>query len=346
MAKKVRVSSDGVTYYTLPGDKADLSNDTGQIRDTAFGQDYQSNQPGLIVGALTFNGLYKGFAGYVAKIKKSGSTTAMTAEPMALVSGKTYQVTNAAKRMFDRSVAPVFKDATVAIAATNILNIDYLYGRVTFISSYTPGGAVTVDGSYLTLTQIAKGQSFTLNQTAATIDVTDYETAQANAGHRAYDYGLKTVSLEISGVYASSNAYRALVEGRGEMIVEIGPDGNNLSVARGFFKPSRQSQSGDVGALEEEKLGCDLSVPDDPNGVLAYPFAWLHANTSTLNAGIQAILAAWQNKTLLYARYLPDGTNGVVGQGVVTDTTLSGGLEVMNTFACKMAISGQLVAYP
>src|SRR5688500_17864632 len=117
MAKRVRLSDDaGTNWYTLPGNSAELANEAGEIADTVFGQNYSSAQTGMLGWTLSANGLYKGFAGYVAKIMKSGTPTAMTAEPMALVSGKTYQVTNAAKRTFSRTAALTFLGNAIAIS--------------------------------------------------------------------------------------------------------------------------------------------------------------------------------------------------------------------------------------
>ena len=144
MPKKIRLSSNGSTWYTLPGNSGELNNDSGQLDDTVFGQAFQSQQAGLIDWSITSNALYKGFAGYVGTILKQGTSTAMTAEAMSLVSGKTYQVTASTKRNFNPAVAVTVLDNAVAVNVTNILNIDYLFGRVTFIAGYTVTGPVTV----------------------------------------------------------------------------------------------------------------------------------------------------------------------------------------------------------
>jgi predicted secreted protein len=345
MAKKVRVSDDNrATWSTLPGSEAEISTEAGDINDTVFGQSFRSNQTGLAGWTLSTNGLYKGFAGYVAKIMKAGTPTAMTGEAMSLVAGKTYQVTNVAKRSFSRTAALSVLDNAVAVSAANILNIDYLYGRVTFVPGYTVTGPVTVTGTHFPLAQIAKGRAFTLTQQAAAIDITDFETAQANSGLRVFQAGLKTVSLDIRGVFGAANAYRDLVLGRAEAIIEINPDGNSKSVARGFFKPMTEGQRGSVGELEEEDISWRLSVPD--NDLMAYPFGWLHASDTTLNVALQKCLTAWQADMVLDWQYLYDGTNGVVGDGVITDLTLAGGLDVMNAFTVRVQGSGALAAVP
>lgn len=343
MAKKIQISDDaGVTYFTFPGDTGTLSLNGTQIKDTVFGQDYESEQPGMINWTLDLNGYYKGFAGYVATLKMSGTSTLMTTEACSLVSGKTYQITNAVKRTFDRTATLNVFDNGVNHNA-DVISIDYLFGRVTFAPAYTVTGPVTITANYLPLAQIAKAQSFTLTQTAAVINKSDFVTAQANSGLTVNDYGLKTFGFDLSGFYSVTNAFRALLLARSEVIIEIGPDGGGLSIARGFFKPATESQSGKVGELEVESLKFVGFVPD-PSAVplMPYPFSWLQGAGTTLSTSIQKTITAWQNKTLPLFKYLYDGTNGVSGAGVVTDISLTGGLDVMNTFAIKIQGSDTL----
>lgn len=345
MAKRIRVSDDaGSNWYTLPGNSAELSNEAGEIDDTIFGQDFGSTQTGLIGWSISANGLYKGFAGYAAKILKAGTPTQMTGEAMSVVTGKTYQITNSAKRTFDRNQAITVKDNGSPVSASNIESIDHLFGRVTFVSGYSVVGSITVDAYYLPLAQVGKANGFTLSQTANANDNTDYETAQGNSGHRTYTYGLKTVSLDVSGIYDATNGFVALLRARTELIIEINPDGNSKSVARGYFKPVNTGQSGDVGDLESETITFNLSVPDDET--VQVPFKWLHADDTTLNTAVIKALTAWEANTTLLASYLPNGTTGFSGQALITDITLSGGLEVMNEFTIGFQGSGLPAAFP
>jgi hypothetical protein len=337
-AKRVRVSDDsGSNWYTLPGNTAELSNEAGPIDDTVFGQNFASSEIGLIAGSITAAAFFKGFAGYVCDLKKGGTPTAVTAGATTNTSGKTYRLNDAAKRVIDRTASITVKDGGSAIAGSNIESYDYLFGTVTFISSYTVGGAITMDYTYIPMANIASAQSFTLTQTADAIDDTDFDAAQANSGHRTYDAGLKTVSLDISGIYNATNAWRTALASRGVIMCEINPDGSGASVARGFFKITTQGQSGDVGALEEESITLELHVPDD--ALMAYPFSWVHTN-STLSTAVQKILTAWLAGTELDVQYLPNGTAGVKYDAIVTDISLSGGLDQMNEFSCTFQGSG------
>lgn len=333
MAKRVQISPDGSTWYTLPGNKGELQYEAGQIKDTIFGQNFESNQSGIIGWTIDANGLYKGFAGYVTKIMKSGTATTMTDEAMELVSGKTYKITATAKNVIDRLTAVVVKDNAVTVDAEDIESIDYLFGRVTFASGYTVTGPVTIDGKYLPLTQIGGANSFTLTQTANAIDNTDYEIAQGNDGFRTYEYGLRTVSLALKGIHKASNAFATLLTARAECVIEINVDGSGKSVARGFFKPMTTGQDGDVGALENANLDFTLSVPDQADILL--PFSWIHDGTTSLSMAIRTALNSWEDGTLVSVNYLPDGATGVEGEAIITDLSLSGGLEAMNEFTVK-----------
>lgn len=345
MAKRVRVSNDdGTTYFTLPGNTASLTNEAGDLDDTIYGQDYHSSQPGLIGWTIGANGLYKGFAGYVAKLRQiAASSTSATALATTLVTGKTYQITDAAKRLLDIDSAIVVYDGGTD-HTEDVASIDYLFGTVTFSDGYTPTGAITVDASYFATTQLAGSRTFTLTMTADAVDNSTMPSVQANDGHRTFQQGLKTVTLEMGGVYSSSNGFWTALKARDLLVVEINPDGSDKSVARGFFRYTRQGQSGAPGALEEETVTLSLAVPDNP--LLSGPFFWRHTSDTTLNQAILIALAAWESGDEIDAQYLPDGINGYGGKVVVTEMTLTGGLEAMNAFAVTLQGTGELVAVP
>lgn len=333
-AKRVDISADGVTWYTLPGNAGEFNDEGDQIDDTIFGNTFSSTQPGLITWSANAQAFYKGFAGYTAVIKGSGTPTPSVNNAMTLVSGKTYKITDATKNMWDHSAGAVIKDGGVAVDVANIQEINYLFGTVTFVSSFTPGGAVTADVSYMLSTEIARANSFTLTQTQATIDKTDYPTAHANDGYRVFEPGLRTISLELGGFYDETDAVWEILEDRSDMIIEINPDGSGLSVARGIFKLVTRNQSGDVGALEEQTRTFNLSVPQNVDTV----FSWIHDGNTTLSMAIRILLDSFIDQTLPYVRYLPEGYDHVVfeGQGVLTDVSLSSSLDAMNEFTANI----------
>jgi hypothetical protein len=342
MAKRVRISDDGGTsWYTLPGNTAELSSEAGDLDDTIFGQDFSSTQSGLIGWTISANGLFKGFAGYVAKILKPGTPTAMTAEPMGQIgTSLTFEITDPSKNVWNRHAElQVFDGGEPA----DVVSIDYLFGRVTLAE--TPISTITVTGEYLPLESIGCSNSFTLTQTANAIDNTCMSTAQVNEGHRTFEYGLKTVSLDLQGIYKTANNFLQMLKNREELVIEVNPDGNGNTVARGFYKAMTTGQSGDVGDLEQETITFNLSVPQDDTGLIPYPFHWVITEESTLSMAIQKALTAWEESEMINIAYLPDGNTGVQGEAVITDLTLTGGLEAMNEFTANVQGSGELTSY-
>lgn len=343
--KRVQVSADLSTWYTLPGNTGQLTNQAGTVDDTIFGQAWKSMQPTSIDGKVTANAFFKGFAGYVCTLKKTGTPTTMTAEACTVVSGKTYKITNAAHNCIDPNTALVVLDNAVDHTA-DVLSIDYLFGRVTFKSAYTPTTPVTLTGKYLPISTLTKVNSFTLTQNATAVDSSDFDTLQTNSGHKTFICGLKTVSLDTKGFYDSTNGVEAALDARQLLMVEINPDGSSQSVFRGFFRYSSDQKAGNVGAIETADLKFDLSVPDDVDGLLAYPAAWLHTAT-TLPLALQTALTQWESDLTIGMRYLPDGAAGFEADVcVITDISLSSGVDAMNTFSIGLQISGNTVAYP
>ncbi len=343
MAKILQVSDDaGANYFILPGGTAELSRDASQIGDTIFGQTFQSNEVGLINWGLTGNAIWKGFAGYVADVKKQGTTTAFTTEAMTLVTGKRFRLDDRTKSIWDRAVTLVVFDNAIDHTA-DVQDVNWLFGEVTFKASYSVTEPVTVTGSFFPTSVLGKTQSFTLTQQAEAIRTTDFATAQANGGFDTFNPGLRTVQLEMSHFYALASAFAVDLQARSEVIVELDPAGDGLSIARGFFKITSHGQSGEVGALEEETLTLSLNVPES-TPVAEFPYAWEHDTTSNLSVAVQKVLDAFQNETKLKAQYLPDGVTGDEGDVVVTEMSLSSGLDAMNEFAVSLQGDGVLTA--
>lgn len=342
-AKLVQVSSDDATYYTLPGNTGELTREGANIDDTIFGQTFKSGITGIIGWGMNANAVYKGYPGYAADLKKPGTSTPMTDEPCALVSGKTYRVTNVAKRVLNRAVAVVVEDNNVDHTA-DVLEIDYLFGKVTFKPTYTVTGAVSITGAYFPTISIGKATAYTLTQTADAIDTTDFGTAKTNGGYRTHTAGLRNVTLEFPAVFNVTDDWDGVLAGRTELIIEVNPDGLGEaggSLCRGFYRLMTDRQAGNVGALEEETLMFQLNVPLLSTAYqLALPFGWAHSGTSPIPLAIKKILDQWEAQGLIYGKYLPDGLAGWKGQGVTTNFTLTGGMEAMNSFAWTLQASG------
>jgi hypothetical protein len=330
-AKTIQISSDGVTYETMPGNSGDFSAEAAQLSDTVFGYEYSSTQPGLMTWTVNSNALYRGFAGYVASVLRNGSSTAFSPEAMTNVSGNIWQITDTTKRIWDRATLPTVSTGTID-------SINYLTGTITFTGTVVDP---TVSGNYFPTASLGCSNSFSLTQTSETTDTSCFETASVNGGFATTRATLKTVELELTGFYRATNQFYDLLQGRGELIVEINPDGNMKSYARGYFKPVTDSQSGDVGGDETETISFRLSTPQD-----VLPFTWVHANDSTIPNAIKILLSAWANSSEVYVRYLPEGEDneGRQGQAIVTDISLSQSVDGMAEFSCSLQGTGPATA--
>lgn len=345
--KAIRIAPYSTTnWVTLPGNTGELTRERDSLDDTVFGKSYMSKIPDIAKWNINAQAFYKGFAGYKAVIKKtSGSATAMTDEATTNVSGKIYRITASAKRLMDPATAVVVEDGGTPVDAEDILRIDYLDGTVEFQSGYTVGGSVTITGAYLTATQICTMNQFTLTQTADAVDKTNMCNVQTNGGFREYEVGLKTVSLDLSGFFDATPDFHSALIAADTVLIDISPNGapSAGSFCRGIFKPVSDSQSGKVGALEEESVKYELYVPDID--LMEAPFKWYHVS-STLNTAVRTLLDAWQDGDLVEVQYLYDGTNGWSGEGVPTDVSLKGGIGNLNEFTANIQGSGGLTDVP
>jgi len=344
MAKTISVSADDITYAGLPGSSGDFNVEGEGLDDTIFGQSFSSSETGLMSWTVSANAYWKGFAGYTATIKKTGTSTVMTGEAMSVVAGQEYQVDAPAKEVFDRATTIVVLDGVTDVT-DEVETISYLYGKVTFVGTYSVVGAITIDGAYLPLEAYGKAQEFTLTQAAESVDTTDFDTAQSNGGFRTFNPGLRQVSLDLSGFFATANAFKALLAAREETVIEISPDGAGASMCRGFFKPMTTGQSGDVGGNETETVTFELSVPYVAGSAIT-PFDWAHTASSGIPDGVKTCLDAWEAETAIYTKYLHDGTNGWKGTTVITDFSLSSGLSAMNEFSFSGQGSGEYTVVP
>lgn len=345
MAKRIKVTNAS-TFYTIPGSQGTFTLDAQDIDDTVFGQNYKSGFPGLIDWKVTSNGYYKGFAGYSVLLKApSGASTISANEACSLVTGKTYQVTNTAHQYLDHAFAAVPKDNGTQIAAANIVSIDYLSGTVVLDPAYTVTGPITMNIHYFTMATVAAFRSFSLKMSSAVIDDSTIPEVAANSGMRLFTYGLKSVTLDLDGLYSSSNLYRTKLLARAPIIVEVNPEGTGYCVFRGFFHFTGVDRSGNVGALEEEKVKLVLSVPNDDQ--LLAPFVWILGSTNNLPSAFDRIINAFISElTTFKVQYLPDGVNGVQGNAVVSDLTISGGLDTMSDFSFTFQGTDALIAIP
>lgn len=200
-------------------------------------------------------------ASYTTLLKKGGDSTAFTGESLTLVSGETYQMDTTSRRFLDPSVVPTFYEDEVEIPAGDVLEVNYLFGKVTFNEEKT---AVTMDGSYIPMSTVAGAKSHNLSISAAT----HANTAYGNDGTETHQLGLFSVSASFSRFDDISGDFKDIIRSRVPVALEIASAA--LTVFRGWFVPESVNSSGDVNSLEEEELSFQLSVGDDALKLFAF----------------------------------------------------------------------------
>lgn len=333
-AKLVRTSRDGINWNILAGNDASIDLDGEELENTIFGSDFNSSITGIISHALSGNAMFRNTAGFEARLKTvSGNPTTFTTEALAL-NGDWYVIADRSKSLWDREEEVIFADAEGTIDPDDIAQVDYLNGRVRFVSGFTPDGAVTASGDFLTTAEFACARSIDLTQSLDTIETGCFESIGSNGGFELYKGTLRTVSADIEGFYRSTNDFYQTLLDREEILIEIDMDGKGTSVARGYFRVISDGLSGGVGGDETESVSFTLSVPEG-----FVPFAWYFASNSEAPASVQDIFWAWENKEELYVQYYPEGINsrGFQGQYIVTDASISTAVDAIG----EVTVSGQ-----
>lgn len=150
-----------------------------------------------------------GISGKRAQVKVSGSGLSFTAEATTKVTANTvYQITDTAKRVWDRSATiTVYKDA-VAQAAT-LYTLNRLTGTVTFLADIGAAPAITVTGTYLPLSVAAEAKSYTYGIQKAALDDTAFGDTYETKLH-----GLKSASGRVGRWHTTDTYFSdALVAG-------------------------------------------------------------------------------------------------------------------------------------
>ena len=341
-AKKIKVSSDGINFFTITGQGGSLSFDGEDIDDTILGQCFKSSQTGLINSTISSSAFYKGFAGYEANIKKGGTPVATTGEATTTLDTLVYQITDPTKQLISNNFT-VYDDGNDI--TSSVEKVDWFSGTFYVKAGTTISGAVTADIESVPLTTIGRANGLDLTMTSDVQDDTTFDIAQANSGFRSYIAGLKEVGLAVTGLYDQANDYLTTLVARGQLIMDIEAHaGREESYARGIFQLNDNNLSGDVGAIETEDPAFLLYVPVEEK--LLAPFKWYHPAGSTIPEAVKIIMTAWENNSKIYVKYQPTGdgigSSSYDGEVVVSDTSMSSDLGSMVEFSLELQVSGAL----
>lgn len=340
-AKLVQVRNVGDTeWLTLPGNTADINITKESVDDSVFGSVFVSNFPTLKSWNTSANAMLRGTAGYNAQIKRAGTPTAVEDVELDNEVNGGFYVSNRAQSLWDYNSAVTIKDGAQEVDAADIEYIDYLQGGVVFVSDFTPTGTITADFSYKGTSTICFATSFDLGQTLNTEDTTDFCAANANGGWSVFSPQQLEVDLSLDGFYSDSSDFYQDIINDDEIIIELDLTGDGKTVARGYFRASDLSESGDVGSTETSSISYTLAVPLN----VVRPFSYYIEENSLMPAAVEVCLAAWEARTPIEFRYKADGAAVEnVGEAYVTDASLSNSVTELNTYSLSFQGTDALV---
>ena len=203
-------------------------------------------------------------AAYLTKVNISGTPTGMVNQAMSVYTtvANTYRVTDAARRVWDRAVTPVFKggstSSTAAISSTAITSVSYLFGTVRFNGAQTT--PITVTGNFLPIAKLIGAHAYTLTLSRELLDDTEFDST----GWRSRTLGLFDASLTATRwntIGQTMDVFDILQEGK-KVVLEVNPGGTTSRTARGFFVIESENLSGDVAALEQAEFTFQIDADE------------------------------------------------------------------------------------
>ena len=201
-------------------------------------------------------------AAYKALLEMAAEPVPVTAEPMVLVSGTTYQVTDPARRVLDPG-APVVVSVGGSPADPADYVVDFLFGRVIF--STAPGGAVTINAEFLPPARLATTRSFNISVTRASLDNTGMapETLSRSKIMGLKDCTISVDVLEDQPLFQEYTFGTATVELVDIFAGAVSPLVFSLSLPglafRAFVKLQEHSVSGELEGLLETSLNYEAT---------------------------------------------------------------------------------------
>jgi hypothetical protein len=211
--------------------------------------------------------------GFAAQVRRSGTSTSTTDEACEQVSGNLYQVTNAARRVIDPTVAWHFKDDGATVPYADIVSLDYVNGQV--LLSGAPVGDVEFNGSFLPLTTssevVAEARSYTLSESTDLLDTTVFAGSTEALLHSRMA-SLKDASIEVESIasVASLATLETYKNAGTPVVVEIYQGSTGAQRFRGFCLVETIERSGEVAGLIQSSISFKISaIRNETSGLVA-----------------------------------------------------------------------------
>jgi hypothetical protein len=164
-----------------------------------------------------------GIAGRKALVKVTGAPVVFAGEATT-DSGdhQTYQITNAAKRVWDRNTLLVVKVAGVPTVESYTFN--RLTGKVTFATVNAGRAAVTLDGAYLPLSVAIGSKNYSYSLMKQALVDTDFDGANSNGGFNTYQTGLFDVEGSIGRRITADTSMRDALLAGDPVVIQLFAD--------------------------------------------------------------------------------------------------------------------------
>lgn len=196
-------------------------------------------------------------ASFFTVLKVSGDSTAFASpESMTSIGTDVYQIDDPDRRIWDRTITPDFYADGVLIDEADIENIDYLFGTVTFSTTQTE--PITVDTSYIPLTEVAEATDHTFSLAGDVLDDTSYDKANANGGYRTRVYGLRDINISLTRFANVNEEFIDAWTDEEVLVLEHRPIADSNIIWRGWFIVENADKSGTIDDLENVDITLQL----------------------------------------------------------------------------------------
>ncbi len=192
-------------------------------------------------------------AGKIGLVKIGGTPTSFTDEASTTtVTNKVYQITNSAKRIWSPTATITVKDGGVAVdASADPYVINRLTGVVTFTA--TTARVITISGTYLPMSTIAKSKSITWEKGNEVLDDTTFDSN----GYEENIPGIHSVTASLGKNWEAtySAQFWTAIQNGALLVIQIFHDKNAAADVAFWARPTKQAISIATRAI----IGEDLS---------------------------------------------------------------------------------------
>lgn len=236
-------------------------------------------------------------AAYACLVRKSGTSTGIVTEPVALtptLQSVAFRITDSTRRLIDANTDFHFKDGTTTIAYSSIASMDFLYGEVVFTAPLASPNSCSFSGSYLPITTssdtILEAKSFKLGCSRDMLDRTTF-TGTTSDYTRKRLLGLQDVKLDVESLAISTatgdlgTLATAMFNGTNVVVDIFWGDSASAPHFRGYMKIANIDTSAAEDGLVTSGIGFQsaaIGASDIPGGA----GLGLRANGNPVFAGI------------------------------------------------------------